>query len=123
MIRRWRVNDEVALFIGTAMVVVLLITLINGVLFRGFLAGASRVFQPQNLDTRTASYNRSAERSGSPRSFAPWDTLGFQGRNFVSTGPDAAELSRINGKPAKEPIRVYAGLQTADTDEAGWLWC
>ena len=41
-IRRWHVNDEVALFIGTAVVVVLVITLINGVLFRGFLAGASR---------------------------------------------------------------------------------
>ena len=24
----------------------------------------------------------------------------------------------MNGRPAKEPIRVYAGLQTADTDEA-----
>ena len=42
----------VALFIGTAVVVVLLLTLINGVLFRGFLAGASRVFQPQNTTTR-----------------------------------------------------------------------
>jgi uncharacterized membrane protein len=35
----------------------------------------------------------------------------------VATGPHAAELTRINGRPAKEPIRVYAGLQTADTDE------
>lgn len=23
----------------------------------------------------------------------------------------------MNGRPAQEPIRVYAGLQTADTDE------
>ena len=43
-------------------------------------------------------------------------TLGYQGRNFVATGP-RDELSRLNGAPAKEPIRVYAGLQTADTDE------
>ena len=34
----------------------------------------------------------------------------------MATGPDADELTRINGKPAKEPVRVYAGLQTADTD-------
>jgi uncharacterized membrane protein len=52
LIRRWHVNDEVALFIGTAVVAVLVITLINGVLLRGFLAGASRVFQPQNSTTR-----------------------------------------------------------------------
>jgi uncharacterized membrane protein len=117
-IRRWHLHDEVALFIGTAIVVVLAITLINGVLIRGFLAGANRVFQPQNTTTRAAIIQpRDSERSGSPTSFAPWDTLGFQGRNFVATGPHADELTRVNGKPAKEPIRVYAGLQTADTDQ------
>lgn len=119
LIRRWHVNDEVALFIGTAVVAVLVITLINGVLLRGFLAGASRVFQPQNSTTRDGiEQPLDPERSGSPASFAPWDTLGFQGRNFVATGPDAAELTAVNGTPAKEPIRIYAGLQTADSDEA-----
>ncbi len=118
LIRRWRINDEVAQFIGTAVVVVLLVTLINGVLYRGFLAGASRVFQPQNTTTREGVVRPlEPERSGSPASFADWDTLGYQGRNFVATGPDADELSRINGTPGKEPIRVYAGLQTAETDE------
>ncbi len=118
-IRRWHLHDEVALFIGTAIVVVLVITLINGVLVRGFLAGANRVFQPQNTTTRASiTQPLASERSGSPTSLAPWDTLGYEGRNFVATGPDADELTRLNGRPAKEPIRVYAGLQTADTDEA-----
>ncbi len=117
-IRRWHLHDEVALFIGTAIVVVLAITLINGVAIRGFLAGANRVFQPQNTTTRAGTTQPlDPERSGSPASFAPWDTLGFQGRNFVATGPDADELTRLNGAPAKEPIRIYAGLQSADTDE------
>ncbi len=117
-IRRWHLHDEVALFIGTGIIVVLAITLINGVLIRGFLAGASRVFQPQNTTTRVGiTQPIEPERSGSPTSFAPWDTLGYQGRNFVATGPDVDELTEINGTPAKEPIRVYAGLQTADTDE------
>ena len=118
-IRRWHLHDEVALFIGTAIVVVLVITLINGVLVRGFLAGANRVFQPQNTTTRASiTQPLASERSGSPTSLAPWDTLGYEGRNFVATGPDADELTRLNGRPAKEPIRVYAGLQTADTDAA-----
>ena len=117
-IRRWHLHDEVALFIGTAIVVVLAITLINGVLIRGFLVGANRVFQPQNTTTRESiTQPLDPERSGSPTSLAPWDTLGYQGRNFVSTGPHVDELTRLNGTPAKEPIRVYAGLQTADTDE------
>jgi uncharacterized membrane protein len=116
-IRRWHVHQEVALAIGTTIVVIVLVTLINGVLYRGFLAGASRVFQPQNSDTRPGiSQPVQPERSGSPSSAAAWDSLGFQGRNFVATGPHADELTRLNGRPAKEPIRVYAGLQTADTD-------
>lgn len=118
-IRRWRLSDEMALFIGTAIVVVLVITLVNGVLLRGFLAGANRVFQPQNTTTAEGVVQpREPERSGSPESFAEWDSLGYQGRSFVATGPHADELTRINGRPAKEPIRAYVGLQTADTDEA-----
>jgi uncharacterized membrane protein len=118
MIRRWDINDEVAMFIGTAIVVILIITLVNGVLVRGFIAGASAVFQPQNSSTRPGvEQPLRPERSGSPDSFAPWDTLGFQGRNFVGTGPSAAELSDLNGRPAREPIRIYAGLQSADTTD------
>jgi uncharacterized membrane protein len=118
-IRRWHLHDEMALFIGTAIVVVVAITLINGLLIRGFLAGANRVFQPQNATTRAAIVQpRQPERSGSPTSFAPWETLGFQGRNFVATGPHADELTRLNGRPAKEPIRVYVGLNTAADDKS-----
>jgi len=119
LIRRWRLSDEMALFFGTAVVVILVITLVNGVLMRGFFAGANQVFQPQNATTREGVVQpEEREKSGSPDSFAAWDTLGYQGRNFVGTGPHAEELTRINGRPAEEPIRVYVGLQTADTDEA-----
>lgn len=118
MIRRWNINDEIAMFIGTAIVVVLIITLVNGVLVRGLLAAASTSFQPQDATTRAGVQQpRDPERSGSPDSFAGWDTLGFQGRNFVGTGPDAAELTALNGRPAAEPIRIYAGLRSASTTE------
>jgi uncharacterized membrane protein len=116
-IRRWHLHQEVAMFIGTAIVVVLVVTLVNGVLYRGFLLGASQLLQPQNANTRAGiSQPTQPEKSGSPASLAPWDSLGYQGRNFVATGPHVDELTRLNGRPAKEPIRVYAGLQTADTD-------
>lgn len=115
--KRLHLHDEVAMFIGTATVVVVLVTLINGVLIHGFFAGASALSEPQNATTPAGlSQPLSPERSGSPESLAPWDTLGFEGRNFVATGPHAAELTRLNGRPAKEPIRVYAGLQTAPDD-------
>ena len=118
LIRRWHVNDEVAMFVGTAVVVVLLVTLVNGVLMRGFLATASVVFQPQNTTTRAGiDQPDRSERSGSADSFAAWSTLGFQGRNFVGTGPTAEDLAALNGRPAKEPIRIYAGLQSGATTQ------
>ncbi|MEO8814184.1 MAG: alpha/beta hydrolase [Mycobacterium sp.] len=119
LVRRWHLNDEVALFIGTAIVVVLLATLINGVLIRGFFAGASAVFQPEDAATRAGvSQPLQPERSGSPASLAPWSSLGSQGRSFVAGGRHAAELAQLNGRPAREPIRVYAGLHSADDDRA-----
>lgn len=118
MIRRWNLNDEIAMFVGTAIVAVLIITLVNGVLVRGFLAGASAVFQPRNTATRPGvEQPLRSEKSGSPSSFAPWDTLGFQGRNFTGTGPSAEELTTLSNRPAKEPIRIYVGLQSAGTIE------
>jgi uncharacterized membrane protein len=118
LIRRWHLHDEVALFIGTSIVVALLIMLINGVLVRGFFAGANALFQPRDAATPVGlSQPLLEEKSGSPASLAPWDSLGYQGRNFVTTGPHAAELARLNGRPAKEPIRVYAGLHTAPDDQ------
>jgi uncharacterized membrane protein len=118
LIRRWHLHDEVALFIGTAIVVALLVMLINGVLVRGFFAGANALFQPRDSATPAGlSQPLLAEKSGSPASLAPWDSLGYQGRNFVASGPHAADLARLNGRPAKEPIRVYAGLHTAPDDQ------
>jgi len=118
LIRRWHLHDEVALFIGTAIVVALLVMLIDGVLVRAFFATANAVFQPRDGATPAGvSQPQRPEKSGSPASLAPWSTLGYQGRDFVATGPHADELSKVNGRPAKEPIRVYAGLHTAPDDQ------
>lgn len=118
MIHRWNINDEIAKIMGTAIVVAMLITVLNGVFYRGFISGSRAIFQPHNA---TTSYGvippTRPEKSGSADSFAPWNTLGFQGRNFVATGPSAEELTVVNGKPADEPIRIYAGLKSASTDE------
>ncbi len=56
-------------------------------------------------------------RSGSPGSLISWDSLGRQGRIFVAGGPDAEQISELTGKPAEEPIRIFAGVSSADTIE------
>jgi uncharacterized membrane protein len=53
-------------------------------------------------------------RSGGPFSLVSWESLGHQGRIFVRDGPSVAQLSAFNGSPATEPIRAYAGLESAD---------
>lgn len=57
--------------------------------------------------------------SGGPESLAAWDTLGRQGRDFVAQATDRELLAEFHGEGAElhEPIRVYAGLRTADSAE------
>jgi uncharacterized membrane protein len=113
-----RVPRRLALVLGGVASVVVLSLLWNGLLVDGFFAAANRIFAP--IDTRTNEGNEpptSELRSGSPGSLADWDTLGRQGRRFVSTGPTVADLEAFHGEPALEPIRVYAGLRSADTPQ------
>jgi uncharacterized membrane protein len=58
--------------------------------------------------------------SGSPGSLASWESLGEEGRNFVAGGTTDRELRAFAGGGADvlEPIRVYAGLRTADDADA-----
>jgi uncharacterized membrane protein len=53
-------------------------------------------------------------RAGGPQSLIGWGSLGRQGRNFVTSAPARAQITAFSGRPALEPIRIYAGLATAD---------
>ncbi len=76
-----------------------------------------RVFSVRNTEIR-ADLHRPTDpgRSGSPASLNDWEGLGAYGTRFVGLGLDAAGLEEITGRPAREPIRVYAGLQHGKTD-------
>ncbi len=58
---------------------------------------------------------RSPLVSGGPGSLVEWEDLGRHGAHFVAGGPDAAGIAAVIGQPAAEPIRVYAGLDSAVT--------
>jgi len=119
LMRRTGMPPGLARTLAVLVVVLVTFMLIDGVLLRGAYAVVNSAFSLQDASTRPGvEQPLNPEKSGSPESLAPWETLGFEGRNFVSRGMDADELSRINGEPAEEPIRVYVGLDTADTPEA-----
>ncbi|MEC3955314.1 alpha/beta hydrolase [Nocardia sp. CDC153] len=118
LLSRWvRVPPTLAPATGALLLTVLIVTLFNGVATRAFFAVANSAFSVRNDKvTQYAVQPTKPERSGSPASLAKWETLGSEGRWFVSHGPDPMLISAATGKPAREPIRVYVGLQSATKD-------
>lgn len=60
----------------------------------------------------------SSFRSGSAESLIDWERMGRQGRVFVTEAPSPADLEAFSGEPAIDPIRIYVGLQVAETAES-----
>ena len=116
--RSLRIPRPAARFLGIAAVVILALGLGQGVVLRAFFEGANVVFSAQNdnaIEGVTKPSER--ERSGSPASVVDFEELGMQGRRFVDGGLRAEELSSLLGEEAKEPIRLYSGLESASDDD------
>ncbi len=57
-------------------------------------------------------------RSGGPGSLISWQSLGVMGRWFVQGGPTINEINVVTGRQAMEPIRIFAGLESANGIQA-----
>jgi uncharacterized membrane protein len=112
--------DRIAPFRLSATIVVVLlvtltITLLNGVVIKFTMRTLNNTFNSVNDEmSPNSAPPKSRLRSGGPESLASWESLGHQGRIFVKAGPTNNELTAFNGAPATEPIRAYAGLNSAD---------
>ncbi|WP_297624489.1 alpha/beta hydrolase [Nocardia sp.] len=114
----WRIPRAIAAPGAFVLVLVLAVLLFQGVLAKAFFSVANSAFSVRNGNTSAAAIQPTLpERSGSPQSLAPWKTLGSEGRWFVSYVPTAERIAQVTGKPAREPIRAYAGLESAPTAE------
>ncbi|MGW5340218.1 alpha/beta hydrolase [Rhodococcus pyridinivorans] len=114
---RW-IGQRAANVVGWVLVAGLVYAIVSGVLLAGFIDAANAAFSAR--DTRTeegVQQPTTALRSGGPDSFVPWDSLGWQGRIFVGQGPTTEQLGEFTEGPALEPIRIYAGLASADDTE------
>jgi uncharacterized membrane protein len=104
--------------IGVVVTVVVVIGLIQGFILDPALDALNSAYGVINNDTEPGvSQPTQPERSGSPDSLVPWDTLGIQGRDFTglgdAVGPTREQISDFTGRRAKEPIRVYVGIDSA----------
>ncbi|MGX6512358.1 alpha/beta hydrolase [Rhodococcus sp. SJ-2] len=94
------------------------VVFVDQVILASTSTAARFVFASDNNSTDPGvAQPREPQRSGSSASASSWDSLGRQGRTFADGGLRADELTEVNGTPASEPIRVYAGL-SADTSTA-----
>nr|WP_280834352.1 alpha/beta-hydrolase family protein [Mycolicibacterium frederiksbergense] len=106
---------RVSAVITVTLLLALSIALLNGVVVRFAMSTINKTFSAVNDETSPDfAAPTSVLRSGGPQSLASWESLGHQGRVFVSAGPSVQQLSQFNGAPAKEPIRAYAGLHSAE---------
>lgn len=105
--------------VGVITAVALFWAVFDGVLFRGALRVADASFQEYDrlIEPATAPPT-DPRKTGSSASPLAWDKLGRAGREFISAGPTREDISAFTGRPALQPVRVYVGLQSADTPEA-----
>ena len=112
------VPPRISQLVGIALAVALFWSAIDGVLFGFLLRTADQSFQQLDAIIEDDLPRPSRpEQTGSAESLVAWQQLGRQGRRFVSGGPDAADLGAFFGEPRPAPLRVYVGLNSADTPE------
>jgi uncharacterized membrane protein len=118
LLGRW-IPTPAARLIGTVAVVLLVVFTLNGVIIDSLMSFADAAFRKVNSETEPGVDPPSrGTRSGGPGSLVSWASLGNEGRNFVSGGPSSSQLREFSGVSPTEPIRAYAGLDSA-TSTAG----
>ncbi|GAY08337.1 alpha/beta-hydrolase family protein [Pseudonocardia sp. N23] len=118
LLSRW-MGRRGARALGGLLVGGLVVHLVSGVALDGMFAAADRAFAAAN-DATPEGVTRPASdlRSGGPESLIDWDSLGREGRVFVAGGPSAADIAAFTGTRAADPVRVYAGVDSAATADA-----
>ena len=113
------IGHRAAKTVGWLLVVTATYLVVSGLLLDGLVNLANQAFSLKNDGTPEGIHQPTTElRSGGPGSVIPWGTLGLQGRKFVATGPTSTQIEALTHKPAQQPIRVYAGLESAGSAEA-----
>nr|WP_221378883.1 alpha/beta-hydrolase family protein [Actinoplanes polyasparticus] len=112
------VPESAAYCAGFVVVTLLSYTAFDGILVSNLFTSADRSAALTDSGTGNGVVQpASALRSGSRSSLISWDSLGRQGRNFVTKAPGADQLSAFSDRTALDPVRIYAGLSSADTVE------
>ncbi|MBN7776526.1 alpha/beta-hydrolase family protein [Nitratireductor aquimarinus] len=109
---------RVSIIAGAAVTLIVVATLANGLLIEYTFRLLDKSFAELDaLHEPERPQPSIVERAGNPSSRLEWPKLGRAGREFVASGPTAADISQVTQRAAVEPIRLYAGLQVAETPD------
>lgn len=109
---------RIALAMGALLALVLFWSLAQGILFSVALRILDSSFRELDALVEYGAVAPSDPvKTGSSASLLEWNGLGRQGHRFVLSGPSSADIETFAGAAAMEPIRVYAGLNSAETVE------
>lgn len=98
--------------------VFLVIGVLNGVILSGAMDVLNDFYSVRNGSTDEGiTQPVSPQLSGSSQSLIAWNTLGRQGRNFIGRAPSTEQLSKFNGTPAIQPVRIYSGLESSNNTQ------
>ncbi|AHE98965.1 alpha/beta hydrolase [Thioalkalivibrio paradoxus] len=102
--------------LGVLIAVLLFWALIDGLVTRVVLGTFDASFQQLDaLIEPETDPPQHAMTTGSEASLVPWQELGRQGRRFVAGGPAQQSLEGFFGTEVVVPVRVYVGLNAAET--------
>ena len=116
----WRLKRVIprrlAYVLGFAISVMLFWSIASGLLLRAGLRMADSSYQQLDaLVEDSVQKPTDPNKTGSMASLVLWENLGRTGRRFVSSGPLVEDLKAFLGGDAVAPIRVYVGLNSAET--------
>ncbi|WP_375598222.1 alpha/beta hydrolase [Devosia sp. Naph2] len=105
-----------AFVVATALVALLISILVNNLFLRSALRAADNFYERLDALVQTDAEAPSQWfQTGSAESLIDWETIGRDSRVYVQSGPDAAAIEAMTGKPALQPLRTYVGLRSAPT--------
>ena len=118
LLNRW-IGQRAAKAVGWVLVVGLTYVVVSGLLLQGFVGLMNKAYSVRDTTTAEGVHQPTTSlRSGGPGSLIPWDTLGYQGRNFIGKGPSPSDIEKFTHRQGQEPIRAYAGLASAADAES-----
>lgn len=112
------VPPRVSILAGLFAATFLFWSIIDGVFFTMALRTADRSYQQIDalIEPETEQPQEPA-RTGGSASLLSWESMGRHGRRFLSLTPTAADIAEFTSAPTMTPIRVYAGLNAAETPD------